>query len=153
MIFAILKARYNMNHFHKILLPSLLLSLLLLPGLKAEAQSNEFDVFIPISKYLSQGDAASLSAWFADNLEVSIEGKSYNSSKTQARQIVRSFLDTNPPRAFSISHTAGKNNLKYAIGTLKTGDETYMVTIFVNIDNSNPASGYKIQHLTIEPMQ
>ena len=114
----------------------------------ARAQSGEYDVFVPISKYLSQGDAESLSAWFADDLDVNIGSGSNNCSKSQARQIVKSFFESNQPRSFSISHTAGKGNMKYAIGNLKTGGETFLVTIFVNIDGA----GYKIQHLKIERM-
>ena len=36
-------------------------------------QGGEYDVFVPISKYLSQGDVDKLSAWFADNLDVTID--------------------------------------------------------------------------------
>ena len=114
----------------------------------SRAQNGEYDVFVPISKYISRGDWESLSAWFADNLDISIGSGSNNCSKSQARQIVRSFFENNQPRSFSTSHTAGKNNMKYAIGTLKTGGETFLVTVFVNIDGT----GYKIQHLKIEPM-
>ena len=121
--------------------------LLTLAGV-SQAQNGEYDVFVPISKYISRGDGESLSAWFADNLDISIGSESSNCSKSQARQIVRGFFDNNQPRSFSISHTAGKNNMKYAIGTLKTGGETFLVTVFVNIDGS----GYKIQHLKIDPM-
>ncbi len=121
--------------------------LLALPGI-ASAQNGEYDVFVPISKYISQGDAESLSAWFADNLDVSIGSRSNNCSKSQARQILKGFFENNPPRSFSISHTAGKGNMKYAIGTLKTGGEAFLLTLFVNIDGN----GYKIQHLKIEPM-
>ena len=40
-------------------------------GVSASAQTPG-DVFSPIAKYLEKGDVESLSAWFADNLEVSI---------------------------------------------------------------------------------
>ena len=39
------------------------------------------DVFVPISKYISQGDVQSLSAWFADNLEISIISSTHDTSK------------------------------------------------------------------------
>ena len=124
------------------------LGMLLALGGTARAQGGEYDVFVPISKYFAQGDAESLSAWFADNLDVSIGAGSNSCSKSQARQIVKSFFDNNPPRTFTISHTAGRGQMKYAIGNLKTGSETFLVTLFVNIDGS----GYKIQHLKIETM-
>ena len=127
---------------------SLALGLILALSGVAHAQSGEYDVFVPISKYLSQGNAESLSAWFADNLDISIGSGSNNCSKSQARQIIKSFFENNQPRSFTISHTAGKGNMKYAIGTLKTGGETFLVTIFVNIEGN----GYKMQHLKIETM-
>ena len=46
-----------------------LFSALLLAG---EARAEGDDVFVPIAKYISRGDAESLTAWFADNLEISI---------------------------------------------------------------------------------
>ena len=145
MIFAI-KSFRSMERTLKIL--SLSVGMILAFAGISRAQNGEYDVFVPISKYISQGDGESLSAWFADNLDVNIGSGSSNCSKSQARQIVKGFFETNQPRSFTISHTAGKNNMKYAIGTLKTGGETFLVTIFVNMEGT----GYKIQHLKIEPM-
>ena len=76
---------------------SLTIGLLLALSGVSRAQSGEYDVFVPISKYISQGDGESLSAWFADNLDVSIGQDSNNCSKNQARQIVKSFFETNVP--------------------------------------------------------
>ena len=64
----------------------------------------------------------------------------------QARQILRTFFESNSPRSFDISHTAGKDNMKYALGTLKAGGESYSVTIFV----SHKGKFFKIQQLKIE---
>ena len=113
------------------------------------AQDGSYDVFVPISKYLAQGDTEKLSAWFADNLEVSILEKTCNSSKSQARQIMKSFFDNNTPRSFDITHTTGKGNMKYAIGTLNAGGERYLVTIFVNFNGSS----YKIQQIKLDKIQ
>ena len=110
------------------------------------AQSAEFDVFIPIGKYMAQGDADKLSAWFDDNLEIAVVSQASSASKAQARQILRTFFESNSPRSFDISHTAGKDNMKYALGTLKAGGESYSVTIFV----SHKGKFFKIQQLKIE---
>ena len=77
------------------------------------------DVFIPVSKYIASGNSEALSAWFADNLEISVLSKESDASRAQARQIVKSFFDTYTPRSFDITHTAGRANMKYALGTLK----------------------------------
>ena len=110
------------------------------------AQDNGYDVFNPISKYLAQGDAEKLSAWFSDNLEVTIFSDSNDSSRNQARQIMKSFFRSYTPRSFEITHRAGRSNLKYALGTLNAGGEMFVVTIFVGYSDST----YKIQHLKIE---
>lgn len=112
----------------------------------ASAQDTSYDVFNPIAKYMALGDAEKLSAWFSDNLEVSIFSNSNDSSCNQARQIMKSFFKSYTPRSFEITHKAGRSNMKYALGTLNAGGELFTVTIFVNYKDSD----YRIQHLKIE---
>ena len=115
-------------------------------GFHLNAQDSSYDVFNPISKYISAGDADKLSAWFSDNLEVTIFSNSNDSSRNQARQILKSFFRSYTPRSFEITHKAGRSNKKYALGTLNAGGEMVVVTIFVNYKDTD----YKIQHLKIE---
>lgn len=122
----------------------LLLSLLVCRDATAQTEGNE--VFVPISKYLTQGNAESLSAWFAETLEIGVVSPITNSSKNQAKQIVKSFFDTYTPRSFDINHIAGKSNMKYALGTLNAGGEPFNVTIFVRYKDGD----FKIQQLKIE---
>ena len=118
----------------------------LISDLGARAQDNGYDVFNPIAKYIGLGDAEKLSAWFSDNLEITIFSDSNDSSRNQARQIIKSFFSSYTPRSFEITHKAGRSNMKYALGNLNAGGEVFLVTIFVNYKDS----GYKIQHLKIE---
>ncbi len=115
----------------------------------ASAQNDAYDVFVPISKYMSQGNAEKLSAWFADNLEITVISTSNDSSRNQARQILKSFFDSYTPRSFEITHTAGRSNMKYALGSLYAGGEVFTVTIFVSYSKS----GYRIQQLKIERLR
>lgn len=127
----------------------LVIAAVLLPMLfcgRLSAQPAGYDVFIPISKYMAQGNADNLSAWFDDNLEIAVISQESSASKAQARQIVKTFFETYTPRSFDISHTAGRDNMKYALGTLKAGGENFSVTIFV----SSQGKTYKIQQLKIE---
>lgn len=110
------------------------------------AQDKGYDVFNPIAKYIASGDADKLSAWFSDNLEVTIFSSSNDSSRSQARQIMRSFFKSYTPRSFDISHKAGRSNMKYALGTLNAGGEMFLVTIFVSLKDD----GYRIQQIKIE---
>ena len=123
-----------------------LLAVLLFPAIPTIAQDEGYDVFVPISKYIRQGDAVKLSAWFADNLEVSILSRTNNASRNQARQIVKAFFEDHTPRSFALSHKASRGHTKYALGTLNAGGEVFLVTIFVNYKDDS----YQIQLLKIE---
>ena len=112
----------------------------------ASAQTESFDVFSPISKYIVKGDADSLSAWFDTNLELTIAGQEGSTSKNQAKQILKVFFSSYTPRGFEITHTAERANMKYALGNLSAGGENFSVTIFV----SSKGNEYKIQELKIE---
>lgn len=128
---------------------SVLVSLCLLTsGICASAQNGSYDVFVPISKYISQGNAEALSAWFSDNLDMTVLSKGGNSSKVQARQIVSSFFNSHTPRSFEVTYTAGRANMKYALGNLNAGGETFLVTIFVYCDEGrNQIQQFKIERV------
>lgn len=112
----------------------------------AASAQNKGDVFNPIAKYIERGDADALSAWFSDNLEVSIFAKTNDASRNQAKQIMKSFFKSYTPRSFRISHKAGRPNMKYALGLLSAGGEMFQVTIFVGLKDAE----YRIQQIKIE---
>ena len=115
----------------------------------AFSQDGSYDVFVPIAKYLRQGNAEKLSAWFADNLEIEVLSPSSASSRSQARQILEAFFNSYTPRSFEITHTAGRSHFKYALGSLNAGGEIFLVTIFV----CRCEDEYSIQQLKIERMK
>ena len=125
---SICKRTSRMQLRFKVFIVSLLM---LCSSAAAKAQNGNYDVFIPISKYISQGNVDALSAWFSDNLDITVLAKGGNSSKVQARQIISNFFDSHTPRSFEVTYTAGRANMKYALGNLNAGGETYLVTIFV----------------------
>lgn len=142
-IFAPVISRFQMNKF---LISAVVAIVAMFASAVASAQDQSYDVFNPIAKYIALGDAEKLSAWFSDNLEVSIFSNSNDSSCSQARQIMKSFFKSYTPRSFEITHKAGRSNMKYALGTLNAGGELFTVTIFVSYKDSD----YRIQHLKIE---
>jgi hypothetical protein len=108
--------------------------------------AQEGDVFVPIAKYIRNGDAERLSAWFASNLEIDIIGDSNMCSKKQAKQIVKEFFDEYTPKSFAINYKSGKAPMKYAVGSLDAGGSKFRVTLFVKTQEE----GNFIQHLRIE---
>lgn len=133
---------------HRIVFP-LFLALLLLSGPSLRAQSGGYDVFVPIAKYMAQGDVESISAWYAKNLDITVLNQGGNSSRKQAKQILKTFFDTYTPRSFKVNYTAGRANMKYAVGTLNAGGEIFLVTLFV----SSKGDSYTIQQMKIERVQ
>lgn len=106
-----------------------------------------YDVFVPLAKYIATADVESLSAWFAPALEVVILGKSSDCSKNQAKQILKAFFKRYTPRTYEIQHQAGRENMKYACGTLNASGEYFIVTIFVCY---LPDTGFQIQQIKID---
>lgn len=123
--------------------------MMLFAGVGASAQNDGYDIFVPISKYMRCGDVDKLSAWFADNLDITVISGGNNSSKSQAKQILKSFFDSYSPSSFEISHKASRANMKYALGQLNAGGEMFTVTLFVTYTDD---TGY-IRQLKIERME
>lgn len=134
---------------NRLLVETAVAAMAMLFGMSASAQDGGYDVFVPIAKYMKEGDAEKLSAWFADNLEITILATTNDSSRNQARQIMKSFFASYTPRSFEISHKAGRSNMKYALGSLNAGGEMFVVTIFVSCKDSM----YRIQQLKIDRIE
>lgn len=100
------------------------------------AHTPKGDVFVPIAKYIRNGDAARLSAWFADNIEIVISGERSECSKAQARQIMKAFFEQYSPKSFSIVHKSGNIPIKYAVGTLNAGAKTFNVILLIRVHRS-----------------
>lgn len=124
-------------------------ALLLASCLCLSAQGKGYDVFNPITKYLEQGNVESLSAWFSNNLEVTVLSRGGDSSKNQAKQILKTFFDSYKPRSFNITHTAGSANMKYVVGDLMAGGQTFRVTIFVSYQGDS----YRIQQIKVDSLE
>ena len=131
----------------------LLVLFLLLPALffSAAAQSHPDPAgaqpFVPIVKYLTLGDAESMSAWFADNLEISMLGHATMATRFQARQILSAFFDRNSPVSFDINYVSGRSNMKYALGRLYAGGEYFLVSLFVR---RRADGGFLVEQLKID---
>ena len=118
----------------------------LLSPMVAGARDDGNDVFVPITKYISQADVESLSVWFADNLELSVLSEGRIASRDQAKLVLSRFFRSNTPRSMRIDHTTSSINMKTALGTLNAGGEDFTVTIFVTrLDDT-----YRIRQLKIE---
>lgn len=110
------------------------------------AQKEGNDVFVPIAKYIKNGDADALSAWMDNTVDITIASQGGPSSRTQAREIMKSFFQSYTPQNFTISHTAGRSNMKYILADLTAGGESFRVSLFL----SSKDGTFKIQQLKID---
>lgn len=86
---------------------------------------------------IQNGNDVSLAAYFNENVELVVGTHDDVYSKSQAQQIVSEFFKSNKPKQFSIIHQGGKDDARYAIGSLVTATGTYRVYFLLKNKNNN----------------
>jgi len=86
---------------------------------------------------IQNGNDGSLAAFFNDNVELVVGTHDDVYSKSQAQQIVAEFFKSNKPKQFSIIHQGGKEDARYAIGSLTTATGTFRVYFLLKNKNNN----------------
>ena len=84
-----------------------------------------------IKKAIASGNAKEFSAYFDTSLKLTVKEKEGIYSKNQAEQIIKIFMEQNPPVKFEIKHSAEQkgSSSSYIIGSLSTQKGPYRVTI------------------------
>lgn len=95
---------------------------------------------------LRNGNAAALSDYFNQNIELFVLDQDDVYSRAQAQQIVSNFFEQYKATGFSIIHQSGKEDMKYAIGNLSTNKGSFRVSFLVKNDGGRPV----IHQLRIE---
>ena len=100
----------------------------------------------PIVSSFRTGNTEQLSNYFHDRLQVNLRDQEHICSKAQAKEIMREFFSKSKPVSFNIIFEGGKEDSKFAIGSLKTTNGNYRINIFFKkFDNK-----YLIHLLRIE---
>lgn len=84
---------------------------------------------------LKSGNAANLSAYFSDNIELLVLDTENVYSKAHAKQVISDFFKKYPPQDFTIIHQGGKDGASYAIGNLQVEGEKFRVYFLIKIQN------------------
>jgi len=86
-----------------------------------------------IFKAIGSGDVATLSSYFDENVEVYIEGNQEVLSKTEATEMIKSFLNRNKPKSFVQAHQGASKgkDAQYCIGDLNTINGNFRVYIYL----------------------
>jgi Domain of unknown function (DUF4783) len=80
---------------------------------------------------LKSGNASQLSKYFDNRIDLSLQGKSDNYSRSQAQMIIRDFFSNNEVRNFEVKHRGEQNGDLYCVGTLQTRSGNFRTTLFM----------------------
>lgn len=78
---------------------------------------------------IKSGNAASVSKYFDNTVEITINGKSTNYSKAQGEVVLRDFFANNAVKSFSVLHQGESGGAEFCIGTLSTSNGSYRTTL------------------------
>jgi hypothetical protein len=92
-----------------------------------------------ISAALNSGDVETLSKYFLDNVEISIQDKEQIYTKAKAADVLRSFFDANKPKSFSQVHkgTSRESSDQYCIGNLSAVTSDYRVYLYLKVSGNS----------------
>ncbi|WP_421920796.1 DUF4783 domain-containing protein [Marinifilum sp.] len=93
-----------------------------------------------------KGNSVSLSNYFGDRVELSIQNKEAIYSKSQAKQIIGKFFRDFPPTDFKKKHTGGKTGARYVTGDLLTRKGNFRVSFLLKKQNGK----FIVHQLNIE---
>ena len=104
----------------------------LLFAVMAFAQASGIDDVI---NALRSGNAAQLSRFVENNIELSLPAKTDNYSRQQAVVILQDFFSNNGVKDFDVKHKGDNGGNKFCIGTLMTKSGNYRTTFFLTERN------------------
>ena len=78
---------------------------------------------------IKTGNAASVSRYFDNTVEITVNGKSTNYSKAQGEVVLRDFFANNAVKSFTILHQGESGGSEFCIGTLATSNGNYRTTL------------------------
>ena len=78
---------------------------------------------------IKAGNAASVSRYFDNTVEITINGKSTDYSKAQGEVVLRDFFANNTVKSFIVLHQGESGGSEFCIGTLTTSNGTYRTTL------------------------
>jgi hypothetical protein len=108
-------------------------SLLLLPvffiAISAFAQSGIDDVI----SAMKSGNASGVTKYFDSYVDITIDDKGSNYSRSQGELIFKDFFSNNGVKSFDLKHKGNNDNGDYCIGTLQTKNGNYRATVYMRL--------------------
>ena len=108
-------------------------SLLLLPvffiAIAALSQGGIEDVI----SAMKSGNASGVTKYFDSYVDITIDDKGSNYSRSQGELIFKDFFSNNGVRSFELKHKGNNDNGDYCIGTLQTKNGNYRATVYMRL--------------------
>jgi Domain of unknown function (DUF4783) len=102
----------------------------------------------PVTKAISEGDAATLSNYLADAVDLTLMDKQQVYDKAQATNLLRDFFSKNKPRSFNTVHQGSAKGAAshYTIGDLSATSGSFRVYLYYKSSGERPV----IEEIRIE---
>jgi antitoxin component YwqK of YwqJK toxin-antitoxin module len=84
-----------------------------------------------VIKAFKSGNAAEVSKYFDNTVEITFPEKSNSYNKSQAELVLNDFFATNTVKDFEILHQSDNGGSEYCIGNLQTTGGVFRTTIFM----------------------
>lgn len=82
-------------------------------------------------------DAERLSSYFNERIEITLSGESKEYAKSQAKFVMKDFLELHPPAAFTFNHQGSTDNTIYALGTYRSPEGVFEVDLYLKLQHAD----------------
>ena len=82
---------------------------------------------------MKNGNAAGVTKYFDNYVDITMPDKSSNYSKSQGELILKDFFSNSGVKNFELKHKGSNDNGDYCIGTLQTKNGNYRATVYMRL--------------------
>ena len=108
-------------------------SLLLLPVFLIAISTFSQGGIEDVISAMKSGNASGVTKYFDSYVDITIDDKGSNYSRSQGELIFKDFFSNNGVRSFELKHKGNNDNGDYCIGTLQTKNGNYRATVYMRL--------------------
>ena len=108
-------------------------SLLLLPVFLIAVSTFSQGGLEDVISAMKSGNASGVTKYFDSYVDITIDDKGSNYSRSQGELILKDFFSNNGVRSFELKHKGNNDNGDYCIGTLQTKNGNYRATVYMRL--------------------
>jgi uncharacterized protein DUF4783 len=108
-------------------------SLLLLPVFLIAISTFSQGGIDDVISAMKSGNASGVTKYFDSYVDITIDDKGSNYSRSQGELILKDFFANNGVRSFELKHKGNNDNGDYCIGTLQTKNGNYRATVYMRL--------------------